>query len=41
MTIVEIRFTIIGKKPSHPQQGVVERGLEHLETVLEHWKKNI
>ena len=22
-------------------EGVVERGLEHLETVLEHWKKNI
>ena len=41
MTIVEIRLNIIGKKPYPFYQGVVERGLEHLETVLEHWKKNI
>ena len=39
MTIVEIRLNIIGKKPYPFYQGVVERGLEHLETVLEHWKK--
>ena len=35
MTIVEIRLNIIGKKPYPFYQGVVERGLEHLETVLE------